>query len=94
MKKSKPAEEPSVNESELQTTAPEASVPEPPLEPAHDMPTPTADPPTDQAADGSVSPEASSPAKTDDPRDADIEITKTSYTEPGRPTVLAKCSAK
>ena len=58
------------------------------------MPTPTADPPADQAADGSEKPEVSSLAKTDDPQDADVEITKTGYTEQGRPTVLAKCSAK
>ena len=94
MKKSNPAEEPSINEPELQMVAPETSVPEPPHEPAHDMPTPTADPPTDQAADGSVTLEASSPAKTDDPRDADVEITRTGYTELGKLTVLAKCSAK
>ena len=93
-KKNKPAEEPSINEPELQPAAPEASDPEPPREPAQVMPTPTADPPADQAADGSVTLEASSPAKTDDPQDADVEITKTGYTKPGRPTVLAKCSAK
>ena len=58
------------------------------------MPTMTVDPPVDQAADGSVNPEASSPVKTADPQDVDVEITKTGYTEPGRPTVLAKCSAK
>ena len=58
------------------------------------MPTPTADPPADQAADGSEKPEVSSLAKTADPQDVDVEITKTGYTEPGRPTVLAKCSAK
>ena len=54
----------------------------------------TADPPVDQAADGSLNPEASSPVKAADPQDVDVEITKTGYTEPGRPTVLAKCSAK
>ena len=85
---------PTFNESELQTAAPETSVPEPPLEPAHDTPTSTADPPADHAADGSINPEVSSPAKTVDPQDVDVEITKTGYTEPGRPTVLAKCSAK
>ena len=94
MKKSKPDKEPSINKLELQTAAPEASVPEPPIEPAHYMPMPTADPPANQAADGSVTLEASSPAKTNNPRDADVEITKTSFTEPGRPTMLAKCSAK
>ena len=58
------------------------------------MPTLTADPPVDQAADGSLNPEASSLVKTTNPQDVDVEITKTGYTEPGRPTVLAKCSAK
>ena len=94
VKKSKPAEEPSFKEPELQTAAPEASVPEPPLEPAHDTPTSTIDPPAEQTADGSENLEVSSPAKIDDPQDADVVITKTGYTEPGRPTVLAKCSAK
>ena len=58
------------------------------------MPTMPADPPVDQTVDGSVNPEASSPVKTADPQDVDVEITKTGYTELGRPTVLAKCSAK
>ncbi|XP_040257880.2 uncharacterized protein [Aegilops tauschii subsp. strangulata] len=94
VKKNQPVEEPTVNEPELQPAAPEASVLELPLESVHDMPTMTADPPVDQAADGSVNPEASSPAKTADPQDVDVEITKTGYTEPGRPTLQAKCSAK
>jgi hypothetical protein len=94
VKKNKPAEEPSFKEPELLTAAPEASVPEPPLEPAHDTPTSTTDPPADQTADGSENLEVPSPAKTDNPQDADVVITKTGYTEPGRPTVLAKCSAK
>ena len=67
---------------------------EPPPEPAHDIPTPTADPPVKRAVDGSENPEVPSLARTDDPQDADVEITKTGFTEPGRPTVLAKCSAK
>ena len=93
-KKNKPAEEPIFKEPELGTAAPEASVHEPPPEPAHDTPTPTVDPPAKQAADGSENPEVSSPAKTDDPEDAEVEVTKTDYTESGRPTVLAKYSAK
>ncbi|XBH62690.1 hypothetical protein VPH35_116850 [Triticum aestivum] len=93
-KKSKPAEEPSFKEPELQTAAPEASVPEPPLEPAHDTPTSIIDPPANQAIDGSENLEVSNSAKTDDPQDADVVITKTGYTELGRPTMLAKCSAK
>ena len=30
----------------------------------------------------------------DDPQNTDVEITRTGFVEPGRPTVLAKCSAK
>ena len=33
----------------------------------------------------------SEPARMDDPQDLDVEITRTGYIEPGRPTVLAKC---
>ena len=94
VKKNKPTEEPIFKELERGTATPEASAHEPPPKPVHDMPTPTANPPAEQAADGSKNPEVSSPAKTDDPQDADVDITKTGYTEPGRPTVLAKCSAK
>ena len=79
---------------ELGTAAAESSTHEPPPEPAHDIPTPTADPPVEQAVDGSENPEVPSLARMDDPQDADVEITKTGYTEPGRPTVLAKCSGK
>ena len=52
---------------------------------------PTADPPVEQAIDGSENPKIPSPAKTGDP---DVEIIKTGFVEPGRPTVVAKCSAK
>ena len=52
------------------------------------------DPPVDQAADDSLNPEASSPVKTANTQDDDVEITKTGFTEPGRPTMRAKCSAK
>ena len=71
--------------------APEASTHEPPPKPVHDIPKPTADPPVEHAIDGSENPEIPSPAKTDDP---EVEIIKTSFVELGRPTVLAKCSAK
>ena len=90
-KKNKPAEEPILNEPELGTAAPDTSTHEPPPEPAHDIPTPTVDPPVEQSIDGSENPEIPSPAKTDDP---DVKIIKTGFVEPGRPTVLAKCSAK
>ena len=90
-KKNKPAEEPILNEPELRTAAPDTSAHEPPPEPAHDIPTPTADLPVEQAIDGSENPKIPSPAKADDP---DVEIINTDFIEPGRPTVLAKCSAK
>ena len=93
-KKNKPAEEPILNEPELGTAAPEASTHEPPPEPAHDIPTPTADPPIERTIDGSGNPEFPSPTKTDDRQDLDVEITKTRFVEPGRPTVPTKCSAK
>lgn len=41
--------------------------------------------------EGSENPENPSPAKADDP---DVEIIQTDFVEPGRPTALAKCSAK
>ena len=41
--------------------------------------------------EGSDNPEIPSPAHPDDP---DVVITRTEYVEPGRPTVLARCSAK
>ena len=90
-KKNKSAEEPILNEPELGTAAPEGSTHEPTPELAHEIPTTTVDPPVEQAIDGSENPEIPSPAKTDDP---DVEIIKTGFVEPGRPTVLAKCSAK
>ena len=94
MKKNKSAKELIFNELELGTAAPETSTHDPPPEPAQDTPTPIADPPAKRAANGSESPEIPSPARTDDPQDPDVEITKTGFVEPGRPTVLAKCSAK
>ena len=64
------------------------------LSPAKGLPPPATDLPIDQAADESENPEAPSPVRTDDPSNVDVEITRTSYVEPGRPTVLAKCPAK
>ena len=93
-KKDKPVDEPTLKEPALQTVIPETSATEPLPEPTYEPPTSAADPPAEQALDGSENPKVSSPVKTSDPQDADVEITKTSYTEPGRPTVLAKCSAK
>ena len=87
-KKNKPAEEPVLAEPELRTAAPNASADESPAVPSPDA---TTAPTVEQAMEGSENPEIPSPAHPDDP---DVEITRTEFVEPGRPTVLAKCSAK
>ena len=91
VKKNKPAEEPVLAEPELRTAAPDASAHEPPSAPTPDAPTPTTDPSTEPVMEGSENPEIPSPAHPDDP---DVEITRTEFVEPGRPTVLARCFAK
>ncbi|XBI18611.1 hypothetical protein VPH35_060347 [Triticum aestivum] len=80
-KKNKPAEEPVLTE-------PEASAHEPPSAPA---PETTTAPSDEQVMEGSDNLEIPSPAHPDDP---DVVITRTEFVEPGRPTVLARCSAK
>ena len=70
---------------------PDTSAHEPPPEPARDTPTFTTDPSVEQAMEGSENRENPSPAKANDP---DVEIIRTDFVEPGRPTALAKCSAK
>ena len=67
---------------------PEVTVQEPPAASA-----PEATAPIDKApVEASADPEASGSAQpTNDP---DVEITRTEFVEPGRPTALAKCSAK
>ena len=62
-KKNKPAEEPVVTEPELEMATLDTTAHEPPPEPTHDIPTPTADPPVEQAIDGFENPEIPSPAK-------------------------------
>ncbi|XP_073360276.1 uncharacterized protein [Aegilops tauschii subsp. strangulata] len=79
-KKNKPAEEPVLTE-------PEASAHEPPSAPAPATTVPS----DEQVMEGSDIPEIPSPAHPDDP---DVVITRTEFVEPGRPTVLARCSAK
>ena len=88
-----PAEDPKVNKPEQQTPAPEISVPQS-SEPVLDVPPMTSDPPIEQASDDPLNPEASSPVKTTETHDDDVVITNTGFREPGRPTVLAKHSAK
>ena len=67
---------------------PEVAAQEPPAASA-----PEATAPIDKApVEASADPEASGSAQpTNDP---DVEITRTKFVEPGRPTALAKCSAK
>ena len=79
-KKNKPAEEPVLTE-------PDASAHEPPSAPAPETATAPSD---EQVMEGSDNPEIPSPAHPDDP---DVVITRTEFVEPGRPTVLARCSA-
>ena len=67
---------------------PEVTAQEPPAASA-----PEATIPTDKApVEASANPEASGSAPPAD--DPDVVITRTEFVEPGRPTVLAKCSAK
>ena len=67
---------------------PEVTVEEPPAASAPEATTPMDTAPEEASAD----PEASGWAQpTNDP---DVVITRTEFVEPGRPTVLAKCSAK
>ena len=73
---------------------PNSSAHEPPSKPAQDVPPPATDLPTDQAVDESENPKALSQVRTDDPSNADVEITRIGYVESGRPTMLTKCPAK
>ena len=69
-------------------TEPEVSAQEPPAASAPEATAPTDEP----AMETSTNPDISSPAQPAD--DPDVVITRTEFVEPGRPTVLAKCSAK
>ena len=77
---------------------PEVTAQEPPAASAPEATIPTdkapeaAAPTTKATTEASVNPEASSSAPPAD--DPDVVITRTEFVEPGRPTVLAKCSAK
>ena len=67
---------------------PEVSAQEPPAASAPEATAPTDEPITETSAN----PKTSSPAQPAD--DPDVVITQTEFVEPGRPTALAKCSAK
>ena len=76
---------------EPETTAqepPAASEATIPMDTAPEAPAPT----TKTTTEASVNPEASGSAPP--ANDPDVVITRTEYVEPGRPTALAKCSAK
>ena len=83
-----------MTEPDFETAVPDSSTHEPQCEPVQDIPTSATDPPAERAADESENPETPSPVRTDDPQNTDVEITRTGFVEPGRPTVLAKCPAK
>ncbi|XBJ07349.1 hypothetical protein VPH35_012892 [Triticum aestivum] len=80
-KKNKPVEEPVLAE-------PEVSAQEPPAASSPEATTPTDEP----TMETSANPDISSPTQPAD--DPDVVITRTEFVEPGRPTALAKCSAK
>ena len=69
-------------------TEPEVSAQEPPAASAPEATAPTDEP----AMETSTNPDISSLAQPAD--DPDVVITRTEFVEPGRPTVLAKHSAK
>ena len=90
-KKNKPSQDPVVTEPALDLSAPDSSTHQPPPEPASDIPVPTSEPHAEDAIHNSDNPEAPSPVKTTDP---EVEFLKSQFVEPGRPTVLAQCTAK
>ena len=90
-KKNKPSQDPVVTEPVLDSSVPDSSAHQPPLEPASDIPQPTSDPPAEDVVHDSDKPEIPSPVKTNEP---EVEIVKSQFVEPGRPPVLAKCTAK
>ena len=89
-KKNKPSQDPIVTQPVINTSAPDSSTHQPP-EPASNIPVPTSDPPVKDTLNSSDNPEAPSPVKMSEP---EVEFVKSQFVEPGRPTVLAKCSAK
>ena len=89
-RKNKPSQDPIVTEPVIDTSAPDSSAHQPP-EPASDILVPTSDLPAEDTLNSSDNPEAPSPVKATDP---EVEFLKSQFVEPGRPTVLAKCTAK
>ena len=89
-KKNKPSEEPVVAEPVINESAPDSATHQPPPDPAFDIPVPTSDPPAEDTLNTNDS-ETPSPVKTNE---LEVEIVRSQFVEPGRPTVLAKCTAK
>ena len=90
-KKNKPSQDPVVTEPVLDSSVPDSSAHQPSPEPASDISEPSSDPPAEDVIHNSDDLEIPSPTKTADP---EVEIVKSQYVEPGRPTVLAQCTAK
>ena len=80
-----------VTEPARDSSAPDSSTHQPPPEPALDIPVSTSDPPAEDVVHNSDNLEIPSPVKKNEP---EVEIVKSQFVEPGRPTVLAKCTAK
>ena len=80
-----------VTEPVLHSSVPDSSTHQPPPEPTGDIPVPTSDLPAEDIIHNSDDPETPSPAKT---TELEVEIVKSQYVEPGRPTALAQCTAK
>ena len=90
-KKNKPSQDLIVTEPMINTSAPNNPTHQPPPEPTSDILVPTSDPPAEDTLNISDNPETPSPVKTNVP---EVEIVKSQFVEPGRPTVLAKCYSK
>ena len=89
----KPAEDPKVHEPEQQITASDTSVPQP-EEHVHDVPPEIPELSSDHTNLNPLNTESSSPIKPSGTHVDDVMITSNSFKEPGKPTVLAKHSAK
>ena len=89
-KKNKTSQDPIVTEPEINASAPDSSAHQPPPDPASDIPVPTSDPPAEDTLNTN-DPETPNLVKTNEP---EVEIVRSQFVEPGRPAVLAKCSAK
>ena len=89
-KKNKPSQDLIVPDPVINTSAPDSSTHQPPPEPTSEIPMPTSDPSAEDTLNTN-DPETPSPVKTNE---LEVEIVRSQFVEPGRPTVLAKCSAK